>query len=493
MMKINSRHLAAFLALSASLACATTGPSVPVPPNIADGLNLEPHSADQRALSELLIKLIQADTSNPPGNEGAAVAVLAAFFKAHGIPTKTISAPGLEDRPILRAHLKASRRFKKPMLLLGHTDVVPADPKAWKNGIKPFGGRQQDGYIWGRGALDMKGMLAVEAMSLVLIKRHFMNSESHKLERDLFFVATPDEEDQGLGAQYVADNMEKLFGDHPEMIINEGGIGLRNLIIPGQDLWAVSVAERGNVWIEVTVKGDTGHGSQAWSGFASQRLIEGLTRLRESPFPIRLNPATLEMLRRAAPAAGLPKSFFMGRAMFVKGALSSQPATNASVRNTCIETALQAGGPRPNVIPPKATAMLDCRVLPDEDPQTMVEALRARLAIEGVELKVRSMRPGSQSVWTSPLFGAFERHLPADGKQVVVPVVSPGSTDSAWFRGKDVPYVYGILPFMIDVPELKAIHGINERIAESELHAGLGRMVRIIADVAGTLRPKFKD
>jgi acetylornithine deacetylase/succinyl-diaminopimelate desuccinylase-like protein len=379
------------------------------------------------------------------------------------------------------------------MLLLGHTDVVPAQARAWSNGVKPFDGRHQDGYIYGRGALDMKGMLAVQAMSMVLLKLHFINSKTYKLERDVFFVATPDEEDRGLGAQYVAEHMEDLFGDRPELIINEGGLGLRDLIHKGQDVWAVSVAERGNVWLDVTVKGKSGHGSMAWSGFASQQLMDGLARLRAQPFPVELNPATHEMLRRVAPAASWPKSFFMNRAWLVEGSLTAKPSTNASVRNTCIETGLKAGGPRPNVIPAEASAVLDCRLVPGADPDALVEAVRARLGIKDVVIKVRSKRPGSQSAWTSALFGAFERHLPADGRQVVVPVVSPGSTDSAWFRLKDVPYVYGILPFMVTDADLATIHGVDERLEERELHAGVGRLTRIIADVAGALRPKFVD
>ena len=109
-------------------------PERPPPPAIAGALNLKPTSADARAVQELMVALIQADTSNPPGNEGLAVAALSAFFEANGITSRTVTAPGLEDRPILIAELRAPRRFKKPLVLLGHTDVVPADAKAWKNG-----------------------------------------------------------------------------------------------------------------------------------------------------------------------------------------------------------------------------------------------------------------------------------------------------------------------------------------------------------------------
>ncbi|MEE2835280.1 MAG: M20/M25/M40 family metallo-hydrolase [Myxococcota bacterium] len=489
------RSFAACLTLISlsALGCATAGPSVPAPPAIADALNLKPTSADARAVQELMVALIQADTSNPPGNEGLAVAALSAFFEANGITSRTVTAPGLEDRPILIAELRAPRRFKKPLVLLGHTDVVPADAKAWKNGLGPFLGREQDGFIWGRGALDMKGMLAAQAMSLVLIKRHFENSKTHKLERDLFFVATPDEEHSGRGAQYVAEQMEELFGDRAEYVINEGGIGLKDLISNGQNVWAVSVAERGNVWIEVSVKGQKGHGSQPWSGFAIQKLIDGITRLRRAPFPVVLTPATRELLRRAAPAAGFPNGFMMERAWLVEGALTSKRSTNASVRNTCIETGLRAGTERPNVIPGSASATLDCRMLPGQASQELIDEVKGRLGLDEVELRVIAERPGTQSDWTSPLFGAFERHLPADGREIVAPVVSPGSTDSAWFRLKGVPYVYGVAPFMISQSDLESIHGVDERLARSELVLGVERLTKILADVAGVLRPQFKE
>jgi acetylornithine deacetylase/succinyl-diaminopimelate desuccinylase-like protein len=474
-------------------ACVTPGPVVPAPPTVADGLNLGLTDADRHRVEALAVQLIQADTSNPPGNEAAAVAVLKKFFDEEGVSNTVYEVPGMPGRPVLIAKVVPRRQHKRPIVLLGHTDVVPADGGEWTNGVLPFAGRKQDGFLWGRGALDMKGMLAAEAMALVIAHRKFVESKDYKLDRALYLVATPDEENGGSGAKWVAENMKTLFGDIPEFMLNEGGVGVKGLLFPDQDMWAVSVAERGHLWLDVSVERASGHASQPWTGHAIEELLAGIERLRAAPFAVQLLPSTREMLRRAAAGAPWWKAFMMRRGWLVDGALTAKQASNGSVRHTCIETSLSAGGPRPNVIPAKATAVFDCRLLPGTDPETVRPLVVERLGIQGADIAVRSAQAGTTSAWTSTLFGALERHLKRGPSDVVVPIVSPGTTDSSYFRKAGVDYVYGIVPFMVSLDDLRGIHGADERVRLSELHAGAERLIKVIADIAAVARPKFTE
>ncbi len=444
------------------------------------------------AVVQLTQALIRVRSVNPPtlegaeGGESAAAKVLVDFFKSQGIEARVQAIEGLEGRPAVIAGIKPKHPRKRPLLLFGHTDVVPAMADEWRSKDLPFSGREEAGEIWGRGALDMKGMLAVQAMALVKLKRLAMDSKTYRLDRAVYFAAVPDEEDLGRGGRWLAKNLETLFGEVPEYAINEGGFGLRDLLRPGQNVWAVSAAERGHHWLRVRVKRKSGHASQPWSGFALQELTEGLARLRAKPFAVQLRPEAREMLRRTAPGAGFPKAFLMKRGWLVAGTMTKRRSSNASIRHTCIETSIQGGGPRPNVVPSEATAILDCRTLPGTDPKAFLEAVKTRLAIDEAIIEVIDITQGTASPWTSQLFGAFERHLTGG---VVLPVVSPGSTDSSFLRTAGVDFVYGIIPFMISSEELATLHGAEERVRKEELGAGLLRLTRVLLDICVAKRP----
>ena len=183
-------------------------------------------------------------------------------------------------------------------------------------------------------------MLAAQAMSLVLIKRHFENSKNYKLERDLFFVATPDEEHSGAGVLSLWQSRWRAFWrSRMSTSSTREGSDSSDLISNGTERLGRASLSAGTYGSRSASK-VKGHGSQPWSG-AIQKLIDGISRLRRAPFPVVLTPATRELLRRAAPAAGFPNGFMMERAWLVEGALTSKRSTNASVRNTCIETGLR--------------------------------------------------------------------------------------------------------------------------------------------------------
>jgi acetylornithine deacetylase/succinyl-diaminopimelate desuccinylase-like protein len=194
------------------------------------------------------------------------------------------------------------------------------------------------------------------------------------------------------------------------------------------------------------------------------------------------------MLRRTARGAGFPKTFLMKRGWLVTGVMTKRRSSNASIRHTCIETSVTAGGARPNVVPSQATAILDCRTLPGTDPDAFLESVKERLAIDGATVEVIDVTEGTASPWTSQLFGAFERHLTGG---VVLPVVSPGSTDSSFLRRAGVDYVYGIIPFMISSEELATLHGAQERVRREELGAGLLRLTRVLLDICVAKRPSM--
>jgi acetylornithine deacetylase/succinyl-diaminopimelate desuccinylase-like protein len=216
---------------------------------------------------ELLSRYLQFDTTVPPGNEGPAVDFFAGLFDREGISFKTYEAEA--GRASIRAVLPGSGQ-KGPIILLNHIDVVPADRSAWR--FDPFGGEVRDGYILGRGALDMKGHGIMELLAFLAMKRRQV-----RLNRDLIFLATADEEALGFkGVKYLLDNHPEDF--QADFVINEGGIGVTG-IIPGRPLMMIATAEKGPCWLKLTRSGPSGHGSTPHGANAQEKMVQALDRL----------------------------------------------------------------------------------------------------------------------------------------------------------------------------------------------------------------------
>ena len=217
---------------------------------------------------------LQVNTVNPPGNEKDGASWLAEQFEQEGIPYEILEyAP---NRANFIAKLEADPNLKsgeKPLCLLSHTDTVNFDESKWVEGIHPLSGHiDEEGYIWGRGALDMKSMTVIEMWSMFLLKRNNV-----PLHRDVYLLAVADEEVDGSGMKHLVDTYWDFLDCG--QLVNEGGLGLKDMLFEGQDVYPISIGEKGNIWIKMWAYGDAGHGSTPRPNEAPKRLIEAINKL----------------------------------------------------------------------------------------------------------------------------------------------------------------------------------------------------------------------
>jgi acetylornithine deacetylase/succinyl-diaminopimelate desuccinylase-like protein len=435
---------------------------------------------DSAALGEetarVLETLIGIDTSNPPGGETAAARALARVLEAEGIATRIVeSAPG---RGNLHARLPG-RGTGRPIILLSHLDVVPADPAGWV--APPFAAERRGAAIYGRGALDAKGVAAVHAMALVAIKR-----SGRPLDRDVILLATADEETGGrAGAGWLVRERPDLLGD-AEYLLTEGDhIHRRG---DGRTVVQVAVAEKTPCWLQLTATGPGGHGSTPAPETAVTRLVRALDRLARHETPLRVVPAVREYF---AALGRLEAGPLAARLADLETALADpafraeflrSPRQNALVRNTITPTVLSASA-KINIVPPEAKAELDCRLLPGEKPETFHASLRAVVADDGIRFSPLLSFPAASSDSASPVVDAI-RALAATalGGAPVVPSVIPGFTDSHYFRDRGIAS-YGFVPFVLTEDEARTIHATNEHVSLENLRRAPERMVAILRGI----------
>ena len=425
---------------------------------------------------KLLQQYVRVDTVNPPGNEARAADFFARIFDAEGIPYSRVeSAPG---RANIWARLKGGAA--PALLLLNHTDVVPADASQWS--VDPLSGVIRDGYIYGRGALDMKSGGILELLAFLTLHR-----SGQVLNRDVVFLATADEEAGGLfGAGWLVKNRPQLFR-HVAFALNEGGVGTR---IRGREVFTVEVTQKIPLWLRLSVTDEPSHGSQPHVTSSVVRLIEALYRIRSQAFGARMVPAVdryfkalaaLETGARRADFANMDKA--IRRPGFLEDLHKTSPFYYALTRDTCAITRL-AGSNKINVVPSTATAELDCRLLPDRTPENFIRALRSRLADPGI--KIRRLMAFSPAISTTDtaLYRAIESVISQRRPgAVVVPGVTTGFTDSHFLRDLGIP-AYGFMPLVLGADERRGIHGNNERISVDGLKRAADLFYQVVARVA---------
>jgi acetylornithine deacetylase/succinyl-diaminopimelate desuccinylase-like protein len=396
---------------------------------------------------DTLQRYIRFNTTNPPGDVTEAAGFLQDILEREGLKvTRYEASPGKVN---LYARLKGSGEAK-PILLLHHMDVVPADASRW-DPVDPFGGELKDGHIWGRGAIDMKGTGVFQLYAFLTLAR-----QKIPLDRDIIFMAVNDEEIGGtMGTRYMIDNHYDELD--PEYVLDEGGVGSREIFVNGKFVFGISVAEKRALWLRVAARGIAGHGSQPHDQNPNDKLIRALGRLFSTPFPTVSNPVLDALI------SGL-------------GPLSPNKFTNAIKRTTVSLTSLQSGvgdPPKANVIPSLAVATLDARLLPGMDAEAFLVEAKSRLG-DGVDVEV--IHPASRSVVTphdTPMFlalsRAITRHYPY---ATVVPTLIPYGTDSRMFRLRGAK-CYGILPLVLSAELLASIHGDAERIPVDQFETGI--------------------
>lgn len=463
--------------LTALVGCLVVQATVPVPVPA----QAVPITAHQPVASDLtaeaaakLQALIRIDTTNPPGNEAAAAQLIAEWLRAEGIePELYESAPG---RQIVIGRLKG-RGDLPPLLLLNHLDVVVAEAERWKH--PPFAGVIADGALWGRGALDMKGLGVMQLIAFLELKR-----KGVPLARDVIFCATPDEEAGGtLGAEWMLKHHPDAV--HCSEVLNEGGAG--TVMPSGAAIMGIQTAERGVCWIRVSAEGAPGHGSIDRPDGATRRLVRGLAKLEILPRRLEVVPeadalfqtiAETETGLRAWALRNLKQPLLLP--LLGPQVVKAQPTLAPMLANTLNITVLQAGE-KVNVMPGSAAAEIDIRMLPGYTVAQMIDWVRQTLDDPGLTIELIHGRDGNRSPASGPLFEALRDATLAEYPDIrVTHVITPGGgTDSAFFRERGIAS-YGLMPIVASAEQLATMHGDDEHITLDQLGRGTRTVVRAI-------------
>jgi acetylornithine deacetylase/succinyl-diaminopimelate desuccinylase-like protein len=425
-----------------------------------------------------LQNLLRLDTRNPPGNEIIAANYLRGVLARDGIDS-VIVGPS-PNRASVIARLRGDGS-EPPLLLMSHTDVVSVEKEKWTQ--DPFGGEIVDGFIYGRGALDMKNMVAMELQTMLLLKRRNV-----RLKRDVLFMAAADEEVGGqAGAGWVVEN-------HPELIraayaLNEGGGNVR--LINGVQYYHVQTAEKGVQRFRLRARGKPGHGSLPHQDNAIVKLAEKLARLRDRPLPMHLSATARAYIEGLA--AGQPEP--LGSQVLgvldenrCDAAIASLPIEeslkgqlHAVTHNTVSATILQAGS-QINVIPSVAEAQLDGRIVPGQTRESFLHELNQIFGADSeIEFNSETGSVALEAEVAGPLWRTIEDvlHERAPGCHVV-PKMLAGATDAKHVARLNTQ-VYGFCPEVFTVPdESSRVHGHDERTAVESMRWGVRTLYEVV-------------
>ena len=464
------------------LAGPSSAPVMETPARVS--LIAAPVEGDWRALGDeataLLSQYLRINTTNPPGNEIVAARWLAEVLRREGIEARIFEpAPGKAN---LYARLSGDGSAR-PIILLNHMDVVLASPEFWT--VDPFSGVIRDGYVWGRGALDMKGEAVAQLMTLLILKRARV-----PLKRDIIFLATADEEiGAGVGAAWIAEHQADLFRN-AEFLLNEGGL-TRARPLGGVEFYGIGTTEKSPFWLDMTARGTPGHGSRPSPDNPVHRLIRALNRIADWRTPLTVT-ATVE--RSFRDLATIERDSTVRRWLAdIRTALRDSTAVraitadltyNALLRNTISITGLK-GSDKTNVIPPIATAAIDIRLLPGEDPAAFLADLVRIVGDTAVTFRPQSQTwPATESSTETEMFRAITavaraRHPGA----LVTTIMLPGFTDSHYFRRMGIAS-YGLGPFPLTQSDSRGVHGNDERVSVEALRFGVRFYYDVVLRVA---------
>jgi acetylornithine deacetylase/succinyl-diaminopimelate desuccinylase-like protein len=450
--------LFAFIAvISASLACRrATSSAVDVA---------------EREAQDLFIQYLRIDTTNPPGNETAGARFLQQVLIKDGIDAKLVGSD--PKRQAVYARLSSGTN-EKALLLLHHIDVVPVVAAEWTK--PPFAGLRANGYIWGRGALDIKSLGIAELMAVLELKRRKL-----PLTRDVVYLAVPDEELGGLhGAKELLDTHPELFAN-VGYVLNEGGYN--ETVVDKVTFWGIEVQQKVPLFLRVTMHGWPGHAAAPPDdGGTLARLMDALQAIRAIDTPYRLTPA----VERYFHAIGVARKDERGEVLRgvhepldvarVKRVLPS--GYRALLHDTIAVTRL-GGGACTNCLPATGTADLDIRLLPDEKSGAMEAKVRELVGKDGDVAVLLAGEPSPESPYDTDLFhllaAKFEKSGPGSA---VAPIVQAGTSDCRFFRAHGI-VAYGIAPFKVNYYDGDTVHGNDERIRERFFDDGV-RLTREI-------------
>ncbi len=432
----------------------------------------------QRPL-ELLQNLIRFDTTNPPGNEAECVAYINRLLTEAGFETTFLAkAP---ERPNLVARLKG-RGDEPPLLLYGHVDVVTTANQKWTH--PPFEGKVADGYVWGRGALDMKGGVAMMLTAFLRAK-----AEGLAPAGDIVLAILSDEEGGGdYGAKYLVEEHAEQFTGIRYALGEFGGC---SFYIGQRKFYFIQVSEKQICWLKATVRGPGGHGSLPMRGGAMAKLARLLQQLDRSRLPVHITPVTRQMMETMARALPFPTGFVLRQLLrpsltdgllrlFGERGRLFEPLFHNTVNATIVR-----GGEKVNVIPSQIVLELDGRLLPGYTPDDMMAELRGIIGQE-VELELVRHDPGP----AEPDMGMFDTLAgvlrEADPKGISVPLLLTGTSDARFFSRLGIQ-TYGFTP--MDLPAgfnfMQVAHAADERIPVEAVDFGANAIYRVLQRYGG--------
>jgi acetylornithine deacetylase/succinyl-diaminopimelate desuccinylase-like protein len=424
---------------------------------------------------------LRIDTTNPPGREMRAVAFYKKILDEEGIENRAFEyMPGRGD---LWARLpNTTADAKRPIILLNHMDVVTSDAAHWK--VPPFSGEIKDGWLWGRGAQDMKDEGLAQLVVMVMLKR-----EKVSLDRDVIFLAVADEEANGTGTDWFIAHQRDLL-ENAEFLINEGG---ENLLEGGKVKYVgVDMGEKTTFWLHVVAHGRPGHASRPIPDSAPNRLVRALDRILAYRTPLRVLPVVEEFLQDMAPYEP-PEEARKYRNIRLaiedkkfQQDVEKDESLNFLLRDT-ISLTMMGGSEQTNVIPPEAWANLDVRILPGGDPKALLEEIRKVVDDPNVTVEPLNaeFRQANYSPTNNALYDAIRKvsgeYFPGTP---VVPHITSGYTENQRYRPLGIN-AYGFTPYTATEEEGNTEHGNDERIRVEEVRRGPRILFDVVAAVAG--------
>jgi acetylornithine deacetylase/succinyl-diaminopimelate desuccinylase-like protein len=433
---------------------------------------MAPQGIQERPV-ELLQKLLRFDTSNPPGNERECIEWIRGLLEELGCEVRILARD--PARPNLIARLPG-RGVSAPLLLQGHVDVVAARGE-WRH--PPFAGELDGGYVWGRGALDMKGGVAMMLAAFMRAK-----AGGTAPPGDVILCVLADEEaGSDLGASFLVREHPELFSGVRFAIGEFGGFTMQ---LAGRRFYPIMVAEKQVCWARATLRGRAGHGSLPIRGGAMGKLARLLGELDRRRLPVHVTPVAREMIAAIAtelpaplalPLRGLLKPQLTDRLLDVIGERAK--VFDPLLHNTASAT-IVAGGEKINVIPDELTLQLDCRLLPGFGPQDVFAELRA---LSGLDLELEVIRYEPTAVEPDlALFDTLAQTLrQLDPAARPIPLLLPAVTDGRFFSLLGIQ-TYGFLPMQLpeDMAFMDLIHAENERLPADALEFGTQAIARVL-------------
>jgi acetylornithine deacetylase/succinyl-diaminopimelate desuccinylase-like protein len=427
----------------------------------------------------LLGDLLRFDTTNPPGNEAACIAHVQELVEAAGAETRIVARN--DARPNLITRVRGAGEAP-PLLLYGHVDVVTTAGQEWTR--PPFGGELVDGWLWGRGALDMKGGVAMLVDAFVRAAREEITPRG-----DVILAVLSDEENGGdYGARFLAEEHADLFEGVRHAL---GEFGAARISIGGKHFYPIQVAEKQLCWLKGTVHGPGGHAALGVRGSAVGKLGRILARLDSGRLPVHLTPVAQAWIERMAAELPRPQSLVLRSLLdprlaelTLRAPVAQLRILDRALRNTVSATIVR-GGDKINVIPAAVEVELDGRLLPGFTPEDIIREVET---LVGLDLELEVIRhdafPAHSDLSQLALLGNVLREL--DPEAIPVPMLQVGVTDARYFAGIGIQ-TYGFLP--LNLPEdfefQKLIHAADERVPAASIRFGAEAIGRVLERYTG--------